>query len=90
VRDGELRTYIVINGKRIDFLNRYVKRTDDPERVAIPIPAGTLRSGLNTIRLQLTGMATKELDDFGVLQMALEFRSEPKHARPQPRAGGPP
>lgn len=79
VRDGELRTYIAVNGKRIDFLNRYVKRNDAPERVAIPVPADVLRVGPNTFRLELTRMATKdqELDDFGVLQMALEFRATP-------------
>ena len=42
VRDGELRTYVVVNGKRIDYLNRYIKtrNNDAPERVAIPIPRG--------------------------------------------------
>jgi hypothetical protein len=93
VRDGELRTYVVINGKRIDYLNRYVKsRNDAPERVAIPIPAGALRVGRNTVRLELTGMATKskELDDFGVLQMALEFRSTPNRVLVPPHELGPP
>jgi hypothetical protein len=88
VRDGELRTYIVVNGKRIDYLNRFIKTSNvAPERVAIPIPTELLRPGKNSIRLELTGMATdeKQLDDFGVLQMAVEFRSpsirvlEPPH-----------
>ena len=88
VRDGELRTYVAVNGKRIDYINRYIKTSNSaPERVAIPIPAEALRSGKNSIRLELTGMATdeKQLDDFGVLQMAVEFRSasirvlEPPH-----------
>jgi hypothetical protein len=77
VRKGELLTWVAVNGKRIDFLNRYVKtRNDTPERVAIPIPAGSLRAGKNTVRLKLTGMASKaeQLDDFGVLGIALEFR----------------
>jgi hypothetical protein len=90
VRDGELRTYIAVNGKRIDFLNRYVKRSDAPERVAIPIPPGALHSGKNIIRLELTGMATKELDDFGVLQMALEFRKAPNRVPQPPHAPSPP
>src|SRR5439155_12526828 len=25
IRDGELRTYVAINGRRVDYLNRYVK-----------------------------------------------------------------
>lgn len=89
VRNGELRTYVVVNGKRIDFLNRYVKRNHAPERIAIPIPAGLLRPGKNTVRLELTAMATKELDDFGLLQMALEFRREPDRGQQPPPASAP-
>jgi hypothetical protein len=80
IREGELRTYVAINGKRIDYLNRYVKKSNDaPEQISVPIPKGALKPGKNTIRLELTGLNTKdkELDDFGVLQMALEFRSSP-------------
>ncbi len=93
VRNGELRTYVLVNGKRIDYLNRYIKtRNDDPERIAIPIPAGSLRPGKNTVRLELTGETAKdkELDDLGVLQIALEFRStsnrvpQPPQERPGP------
>ncbi len=81
IRDGELRTYIAVNGKRIDYLNRYIKTSNiATERVAIPIPAESLHPGKNSIRLELT-MATeeKQLDDFGVLQMAVEFRQAPNH-----------
>jgi hypothetical protein len=88
VRRGELRTYVVLNGKRIDYLNRYIKTRDEsPERVAIPIPAGLLHAGKNTLRLELTGMANqaKELDDIGVHQIALEFAAVQK-AAPQPAA----
>jgi len=86
VRKGELITWLVVNGQRIDFLNRYVKtRNDTPERLAIPIPAGMLRTGKNTLRIELTGMASKaeQLDDFGVLGIALEFRGK-GNAAPQP------
>jgi hypothetical protein len=93
VRDGELRTYVVVNGKRIDYINRYIKTSNNaPERVAIPIPAELLRAGKNSIRLELTGMATdeKQLDDFGVLQMAVEFRSASVHAPEPPHEPGHP
>jgi hypothetical protein len=93
IRDGELRTYIVVNGKRIDYLNRYIKTSNiAPERVAIPIPAEVLRSGKNSIRLELTGMATdeKQLDDFGVLQMAVEFRATAIRAAQPPHEPGHP
>lgn len=86
VRNGELRTYLVINGKRVDYLNHYLKTNNlAPERIAIPIPAGLLHTGKNSIRLELTGMATneKQLDDFGLLQMAVEFPAAPRLA-PQP------
>ena len=93
IRDGELRTYIAINGKRIDYLNRYIKTNNiAPERVAIPVPAEVLRKGKNTIRLELTGMAAeeKQLDDFGVLQMAVEVRSVSRSAAQPPHDPGHP
>ena len=39
------------------------------------IPPGLLHAGKNTIRLELTGAAEKDtqLDDLGVLQIALEL-----------------
>jgi hypothetical protein len=87
VRRGELRTYVTVNGKRIDYINRHVKtQSEAPERIAIPIPAGLLRPGRNTFRLELTGLAGKDvgLDDFGVLQLALEFLAGPKPGTPPP------
>ena len=64
---------------------------DVSERVAIPIPAGLLHAGKNTVGLQLTGMAgeSRVLDDLGVLQIALEFPSAPNRGI-QPGQPGPP
>ncbi len=70
----------MVNGKRIDYLNRYIKTSNDRTRAGCdPDPRRAAPPGKNTIRLELTGMATdeKQLDDLGVLQMALEFRSAP-------------
>jgi hypothetical protein len=92
VRDGEFRTYAAVNGRRIDYVNRYIKtRNETPERVAIPIPAGLLRPGKNTIRLELTGSAGKEnqLDDLGVLQIAIEFTDAPGRTPVAPAPGLP-
>jgi len=90
VRDGELRTYAVVNGRRVDYLNRYIKTSNDTtERIAIPIPAGLLHLGKNTVRLELTPTADKLLDDLGVLQIALEFTSMPNRDV-QPSQPGPP
>ena len=72
VKNGELRTYGVINGQRIDYVNRHITaRNETPERVAMAIPAGFLHPGKNTIRLELTAARDTQLDDLGVLQMAL-------------------
>ena len=93
IREGQLRTYVAINGKRIDYLNRYVRKSNDaPEQIAVPIPKGALKRGKNTIRLELTGLDTKEkeLDDFGLLQMALEFRSSPSRGHEPKAETGPP
>jgi hypothetical protein len=72
VKNGELRTNALINGRRIDYVNRHIKaRNETPERVAMAIPAGLLHPGKNTIRLELTADKETQLDDLGVLQMAL-------------------
>lgn len=76
VRNGELRTYVSVNGRRIDYLNRHIKtRNEAPERIRIPVPAGLLRAGKNTIRIELTGDSDPhpKFDDLGILQIAMEF-----------------
>jgi hypothetical protein len=77
VRNGELRTFVSINGRRVDYLNRYIKATlnDAPERVRIPIPRGLLHAGKNVLRIEVTGAANSHAlyDDLGILQIALEF-----------------
>lgn len=87
VRKGELRTYVVIGGKRIDYLNHHIKtRNDAVERIRIPIPPGNLKAGANSIRIEQTATAADPggFDDLGVLQMALEL--DPG-AAPAPRDG---
>ncbi len=76
VRAGEFRTYVLINGQRIDYLNHFVKTSNKTaERIAVPIPEGVLRAGKNTIQFELTPDAEKHkaLDDLGILQIAVEF-----------------
>jgi hypothetical protein len=78
VRRGELRTYVAVNGKRVDYLNRHIKTPNDtPERVRIAIPRGLLHAGKNPIRIELTGDSDPQpkYDDLGVLQIAVEFPS---------------
>jgi hypothetical protein len=79
VRNGEFLTHLAINGRRFDNLNRHIRTENTtPERVTIAIPAGMLHTGKNTVRLELTGTADKEtqLDDLGVLKMAIELLRE--------------
>jgi hypothetical protein len=84
VRKGEIRTNLKLNGKPFDYLNRHViTRNETPERVRVPIPAGTLRPGPNTLRFEQTGKAgePEELDDLGILTIALEF-GDPNAPKP--------
>jgi len=83
VQKGELRTYVVINGNRIDHLNRYVTTTNEaPERIRIPIPAASLRPGRNVVRLEQTGIANDPtwLDDLGILLIGVEVAADPQGA----------
>jgi len=91
VRAGELRTYLSVNGRRIDYLNRYIKtRNKSPERVSIPIPPGLLHPGKNTVRIELTSAAkANELDDLGILQVAIEYATSPARPAQTPKPGPP-
>jgi hypothetical protein len=76
IRKGELKTYVVIGGKRIDYINRYVKtRNETVERIRIPIPPGTLKAGRNLIRIEQTATADDPtgFDDLGIIQVAIEI-----------------
>ena len=76
VRKGELRTNVKINDKTIDYLNKYITtKNETPERIRLAIPAGLLRLGENTLRIEQVGKANEpeELDDIGILTIAVEF-----------------
>jgi hypothetical protein len=76
VQKGELRTYVVVNGKRIDYINRYITTSNEtPERVRIPIPPQLLKTGKNVIRIEQTGIANDPtwFDDLGILEISLQF-----------------
>ena len=75
VRQGFLRTNVLLNGTKIDYLNRHIRdRNDAPTRVRLPIPAGLLRAGANTLRFEQSGMKAdaEKLDNLGVLAIAVE------------------
>ncbi len=87
VQKGELRTYVVVNGKRIDYINRYITTSNEtPERIRIPIPRGLLKPGKNLLRIEQTGIANDPtwFDDLGILQVALQFSTAEDPAPDQP------
>jgi hypothetical protein len=87
VLKGELRTYVALNGKRIDYINRYITSTNEtPERIRIPIPQNLLKPGKNTIRIEQTGIASDPtwFDDLGILRIALQAPPRANPDRPRP------
>jgi hypothetical protein len=75
IAKGELRTYVALNGKRVDYINRYITTPNEtPERIKIPIPPDLLKAGTNTLRIEQTGIANDPtwLDDLGILQIAVQ------------------
>ena len=72
---GELRTYLLVNDREIDYLNRHIThRSLVPTRVRIPLPPGTVRPGANSAVLRQVPLKSdpREFDDCGVLGIALE------------------
>lgn len=80
LRDGYLRTELLLNGKTVDFLNRHVPLGNrrQPRRVRIELPRAELRAGRNT--LELRQQPQKDLpgsyDDFGIFAVSLEWSPE--------------
>jgi hypothetical protein len=76
VRKGEIRTNVKINDRPVDYLNRHITtKNETPERIRLAIPPGLLRVGENKLRIEQVGKASdpEELDDIGILTIALEF-----------------
>jgi hypothetical protein len=75
---GRLRTDLIVNGRRIDDLNRHVSwraLPANPQRLRIPVPAGLVKAGMNSIRLQQRPAADdpRQFDDCEISRIALEF-----------------
>ena len=84
---GELRTYVALNRKRIDYINRYITTANEtPERIRIPIPQELLQPGKNVIRVEQTGIASDPtwFDDLGILRVSLQAPPHPTDSRPHP------
>jgi len=75
IRRGELKTFVEINGARVDSLNRYVRDANETvERIRIPLATGVLKPGRNQLRIVQTGIAKNSAwyDDLGILGIAVE------------------
>ncbi len=78
VKAGELRTSLTLNGQKIGDLNTFVSvRTEAPNRLRVPIPAGVLKVGENTLRIDQIGTKSepKLRDNLGITRIAVEFSS---------------
>lgn len=92
IRRGELKTYVEVNGERIDYLNRHITDTNEtPARIRITIPDGLLVAGENQLRIVQTGVENDPtwFDDLGILGIALEFVGSAADLREPARANGP-
>ena len=81
VRKGEIRTNLLVNGQPVDYLNRHITtRNETPERIRVPLPAGLLHPGTNTIRFEQNGRSDNPgaFDDMGLLEIAIEFAPPPR------------
>lgn len=92
IRRGELKTYVEVNGKRFDYLNRHIHDANEtPARIRIPIPNGSLVAGDNKFRIVQTGVENNPhwYDDLGILGIALEFADPAANLRASDGAPNP-
>jgi hypothetical protein len=76
LQEGHLRSDLWINDQLVDYMNRYVSRPiDEPQRLRIPVPAGTLKRGENTLRITQTPLPDdkSDFDDFLLAKLAIEL-----------------
>ena len=79
VRKGEIRTHVTINDRKVDYLNRHItSRNESRDRIRLPIPAGLLKVGENRLKIEQDGQIDhpEELDDLGILTIAVEFSAD--------------
>jgi hypothetical protein len=72
---GELRTELLVNGERVDYLNRHVDRASpEPRRLHLAVPGRLLRAGDNVLELRQTpGHDSERHEDCGVAGLCLEL-----------------
>lgn len=73
--NSPLRTDVVVNGRRLDYLNRHVLGTPVAGvRIRLPLPPDALRQGENRLAFEQAPSADDptEYDDFGLWGVAIE------------------
>ncbi len=82
LRDGHLRTTLLLNGTEVDFVNRYLRRKrTSAVRVRIPLPREQLKEGDNVLTLKQRPQRDEpgSYDDCGIWWVGLEWpAAEPK------------
>ncbi|GEM_PF-2726330 len=77
LREGFLRTEVILNGKTVDFLNRYVPlgQRRQPKRIRLELPRAELRVGKNVLGLRQQPQKQRpgSFDDFGIFAVSLEW-----------------
>jgi hypothetical protein len=72
---GEPLTEVVVNGQRVDYLNRYVDRPlAEPCRLTLSLPREVLRTGENVVEIRQTPERdTERYDHCGIYGLAVEI-----------------
>ncbi len=67
------RTEVLLNGERVDDLDRHAGTVGDPVRVTVPFPRGGVRRGGNTLELRQTReVGTRRATESVVADLAVE------------------
>jgi hypothetical protein len=73
--EGALRTEVVVNGRRVDYLNRQVDRSSrQPRRLTVSLPRDALRTGANAVEVRQTpDPRSGRYPHCGIFGLALEI-----------------
>ena len=80
LREGFLRTELIINDKPVGDLNRQTKyrmASDRPQSIRLPIPTSILKNGSNEYRLKQHSSRSDphDFDDFEIWQISIDVRN---------------
>jgi len=72
---GGLRTEVLLNGRLVDYLNRYGERSaPEPRWITLTVPRGLLRAGENVLELRQTlDRPTGQYEDCMICGIAIEM-----------------